>query len=170
DGVTWTQQSPAASPSDRASAVMAHAPATGEMVLFGGIVVNASGHGCSAAENFNDTWTFKGATWSRLAPSISPPSRLDTAMAYYPPTSQLILFGGVNLDGAQRDTWAYQIVGTGYRFVAADGGGFTFDAPFHGSTGNLRLNQPIVGMAAAPATAGYWLVATDGGVVAFDPP
>jgi hypothetical protein len=32
--------------------------------------------------------------------------------------------------------------------VASDGGIFTFgDAGFFGSTGNVRLNQPIVGMA-----------------------
>ena len=31
----------------------------------------------------------------------------------------------------------------------------------------MRLNQPIVGMAATPAAGGYWLVATDGGIFAF---
>ena len=56
----------------------------------------------------------------------------------------------------------------GYRFVAGDGGIFAFgDAPFFGSTGNLRLNQPIVGMAATPSGRGYWLVASDGGIFAF---
>ena len=35
------------------------------------------------------------------------------------------------------------------------------------STGNLRLTQPIVGMAATPDGRGYWLVASDGGVFAF---
>jgi len=38
----------------------------------------------------------------------------------------------------------------GYWLVAADGGIFSFgDANFYGSTGNIRLNQPIVGMSAA---------------------
>jgi hypothetical protein len=56
----------------------------------------------------------------------------------------------------------------GYWFVAADGGIFAFgDAGFHGSTGSLRLNQPIVGMAATPTGKGYWLVARDGGIFAF---
>jgi uncharacterized membrane protein YgdD (TMEM256/DUF423 family) len=31
----------------------------------------------------------------------------------------------------------------------------------------MRLNQPIVGMAASPDGAGYWLVAQDGGVFVF---
>ena len=33
--------------------------------------------------------------------------------------------------------------------------------------GGIHLNQPIVGMAAAPDGRGYWLVAADGGIFAF---
>ena len=52
--------------------------------------------------------------------------------------------------------------------MAADGGIFAFgDATFLGSTGAIRLNQPIVGMAATPTGKGYWLVASDGGIFAF---
>ena len=44
--------------------------------------------------------------------------------------------------------------------MASDGGIFSYgDAPFSGSTGALRLNEPVVGMAAAPDGGGYWLVA-----------
>ncbi|HUP68943.1 MAG TPA: hypothetical protein VM142_03915 [Acidimicrobiales bacterium] len=57
---------------------------------------------------------------------------------------------------------------TGYWLVAADGGIFAFgDAEFKGSTGALKLNQPIVAMAGAPGNKGYWLVASDGGIFAF---
>ena len=53
--------------------------------------------------------------------------------------------------------------GGGYWLVASDGGVFTYgDAMFYGSTGGLRLNRPVVGMAATPG--GYWLVASDGGI------
>jgi len=41
------------------------------------------------------------------------------------------------------------------------------DAVFHGSTGALRLNEPIVGIAATPDGGGYWLAASDGGVFNF---
>ncbi|HET9691050.1 MAG TPA: C40 family peptidase, partial [Acidimicrobiales bacterium] len=52
--------------------------------------------------------------------------------------------------------------------VASDGGVFAFgDARFAGSTGGMRLAQPVVGMAPTPSGAGYWLVASDGGVFAF---
>ncbi len=47
----------------------------------------------------------------------------------------------------------------GYDMVASDGGIFSFgNVPFCGSTGGLALNAPIVGMAQAPNTGGYWLV------------
>ena len=56
----------------------------------------------------------------------------------------------------------------GYWQVASDGGIFTFGAVgFYGSTGAMRLNKPIVGMAGTPDHRGYWLVASDGGVFAF---
>ncbi len=55
--------------------------------------------------------------------------------------------------------------GHGYRFVASDGGIFDYgDAGFWGSTGSLRLNAPVVGMAVTPSTNGYWMVASDGGI------
>jgi hypothetical protein len=56
----------------------------------------------------------------------------------------------------------------GYWEVAADGGIFAYgDAAFYGSTGNLTLNKPVVGMAATPDGGGYWLVAADGGIFAY---
>ena len=56
----------------------------------------------------------------------------------------------------------------GYWLVAADGGIFSYGrARFHGSTGALRLSQPIVGMAATPSGNGYWLVAADGGMFSY---
>jgi ribosomal protein L24E len=56
----------------------------------------------------------------------------------------------------------------GYWMVASDGGVFSFgSAAFHGSTGSLHLNQPIVGMTPTPSGNGYWMVASDGGIFAF---
>jgi hypothetical protein len=51
--------------------------------------------------------------------------------------------------------------------VAADGGVFSFGAPFFGSMGGTLLNAPVVGMASTPDHGGYWLVASDGGVFSF---
>ncbi len=60
----------------------------------------------------------------------------------------------------------------GYWLGASDGGIFAFgpSAEFSGSTGDIRLNSPVVGMAPDPDGKGYWLVAADGGVFAFDAP
>ncbi|HKN91930.1 MAG TPA: hypothetical protein VJ622_16820, partial [Acidimicrobiia bacterium] len=41
------------------------------------------------------------------------------------------------------------------------------DAKFYGSTGAIKLNKPITGMASTPSGAGYWLVASDGGIFSF---
>jgi len=58
--------------------------------------------------------------------------------------------------------------GNGYYLVASDGGIFTFgDAVFQGSTGGMKLNQPVVGMGLSPSGNGYQLVATDGGIFNF---
>ena len=56
----------------------------------------------------------------------------------------------------------------GYYMAGSDGGVFTFgNVPYCGSTGNLVLNRPVVGMAATPTGGGYWLVAADGGIFTF---
>jgi hypothetical protein len=41
------------------------------------------------------------------------------------------------------------------------------DAGFHGSTGNVPLNAPLVGMAATASGRGYWLLARDGGIFSY---
>ncbi len=52
--------------------------------------------------------------------------------------------------------------------VAADGGIFPFgDARGYGSTGNIKLRQPIIGMAKTNTGNGYWLAAADGGIFPF---
>jgi hypothetical protein len=57
---------------------------------------------------------------------------------------------------------------TGYWLFARDGGVFSFgNAPFLGSTGGMRLNQPVVSMAKTPTGLGYWMAASDGGVFSF---
>jgi len=60
------------------------------------------------------------------------------------------------------------IASPGYWLVAGDGGIFSYGtARFYGSTGAMRLNQPIVGMAPTPSGRGYWLVASDGGMFSY---
>jgi subtilase family serine protease len=75
-----------------------------------------------------------------------------------------------NASGTSRswtpDHYTYAV--PGYWLVASDGGIFAFgQAGFHGSTGAITLNQPVVGMASTFDDGGYWLVASDGGIFAF---
>ena len=55
----------------------------------------------------------------------------------------------------------------GYWLVGADGGIFSFGAPYEGSTGALVLDRAVVAMAATADGGGYWLVGADGGVYAL---
>ncbi len=58
--------------------------------------------------------------------------------------------------------------GHGYWLVASDGGIFSYgDAGFHGSSGSIALNKPIVGMMSSFDGNGYWLVASDGGIFSY---
>jgi SpoIID/LytB domain protein len=82
---------------------------------------------------------------------------------YYGPAALGSLPGGVSTVGPRSSGG----VG-GYWINATDGGVFSFgNAQFHGSTGGMRLNQPVVGMASTHDAGGYWEVATDGGVFSF---
>ena len=80
---------------------------------------------------------------------------------YYGPATLGSLPGGVSTVGSSGGVGGYWI-------NASDGGVFSFgNAQFHGSTGGMRLNQPVVGMASTHDAGGYWEVATDGGVFSF---
>ena len=69
---------------------------------------------------------------------------------------------------ARSSAWPPPPTATATGWWPPTAGVFTFgDARFFGSTGGVRLNQPIVGMAATADGGGYWLVASDGGVFTF---
>jgi Abnormal spindle-like microcephaly-assoc'd, ASPM-SPD-2-Hydin len=78
----------------------------------------------------------------------------------------------VDLNQPIIDMVTKQTDGDGYWLLGIDGGVFSYNAPFYGSTGGLVLNAPVIGMAPAPFTRehrgeGYWFVAVDGGVFAY---
>ena len=101
-----------------------------------------------------------------LAGSAAVPSDGRTPVceaARCPPGAQSQLISSTSTNQASVGTHAASE--GAYWLVASDGGIFSLGgAVFHGSTGALRLNKPIVGMAATPDGGGYWLVASDGGV------
>jgi hypothetical protein len=104
-------------------------------------------------------------------------SRSGTSLVVVPPSPGHALCVDVTVTNPQGvsatstdDGFAFGSAGScnGYRFVASDGGIFDFgSAAFEGSTGNLALKAPIVGMATTADGNGYWLVASDGGIFTF---
>jgi hypothetical protein len=114
-----------------APVAVAHIPA--------GVTVSASVSE-TAAQTRRYVAAFDACT---VYPSPCPPGALETPIAND---------GGVSAPVSV--TWAAaasQPTG-GYWLVASDGGIFSFNAPYYGSTGAIHLNKPIVGMAADPAT------------------
>ena len=99
NGTTWTQLSPATSPTPRSGASMAFDPSTGQMIMYGGI--NEFG------TPLNETWTWNGTTWSYV-PGGTSGGRSQASMAFDPSTSQMVLFGGTNVYGNPlNDTWTW---------------------------------------------------------------
>ncbi len=111
----------------------------------------------------------------------SPPPGITVSTSGHISAVDTLVVGPYSLSGTDTDslgntgTWMYTLTvnavpgpTSGYWLVASDGGIFSYgNATYHGSTGALSLNKPIVGMAATPNGKGYWLVASDGGVFAF---
>jgi hypothetical protein len=91
DGNTWSspkliQSVTPVPPLARSFASMAFDPASGELVLFGGIGDNN--------QFFADTWTWDGTAWTNLNLSVSPSQRYGAPMEFDPASGQLLLFGG----------------------------------------------------------------------------
>ena len=98
--LAWAKLTPATSPTVRSGASMAYDTATGQLVLFGG----PSG---PTTRLPTTTWVWSGTTWTKLAPSQSPPGRSRATMAYDAHTDQLIVFGGLGTSGPLSTTWSW---------------------------------------------------------------
>jgi hypothetical protein len=100
---TWTQLSPATSPSPR-WATLAYDALTKTVVLFGG--ANGGGDCCNIY--YNDTWTWNGVTWTQQSPANSPPPRTAHSMAYDRSLLQVVVTGGYSIPGqGLNDEWAW---------------------------------------------------------------
>jgi hypothetical protein len=116
-------------------------------------------------------------TWSLASGSLPPglsisPSGTITGVPTMAGTFTFTIKATDSVAATATQTLTITVAGgsQGYWLGAADGGVFNFGvAGFSGSTGNLRLNAPVVGMAST-AVGGYWLVASDGGVFSFGAP
>jgi hypothetical protein len=91
---TWTQQSPATSPSARS--FMGSAATATEMMIFGGT---------TSSGDVSDTWAYYGGNWVQQSPGTSPAARDTPAMTYDSTSSEVVLFGGDASGSYQSDTW-----------------------------------------------------------------
>src|SRR5439155_27054418 len=105
-------------------------------------------------------WSVPQAVLVALAPGGSPADR--TVVVANTVTSADPAYNGIAAAPARVHIAA--VPASGYWLVASDGGIFSFgDAHFFGSTGAIRLNQPIVAAVATPTGAGYRRVASRSG-------
>ena len=116
------------------------APATALNAPLVGIASNPSGHGLLAARPGRRHLQLR-----RRARSTARPARCTSTSRW----------------SASRRRRAGTATGSSPPTAASSRFG---DARFHGSTGAMHLNSPIVGMASTPSGRGYWLVAADGGI------
>ncbi|MEM7201566.1 MAG: kelch repeat-containing protein [Planctomycetota bacterium] len=87
DGVTWVQKTTSRRPPVATGHRMVYDRRRQLVVLFGGELAGTS-------TPSNETWTWDGTDWARLALTGSPPAREQHAMAYDAARDRVIVFGG----------------------------------------------------------------------------
>ena len=94
----WGKLSPATPFPTRTAFASAYDPVSKKIVIFGGT---------DEVDQFSDTWTFDGSTWTQVDTSVSPGPRADAAMAYDTKTQKLVMFGGFVGLTLLNDTWLW---------------------------------------------------------------
>jgi len=151
---------------DGCPSVASVSPDTGPISGAGAITISGGGFANASSVTFGSVGTGRILAQSTTSITVVPPNApgpmcVDVTVGNPQGTSATSAADHYGFGGDLN-------CGLGYRFVASDGGIFDFgDATFWGSTGSLRLNAPVVGMAVTPSTNGYWTVASDGGIFNF---
>lgn len=98
DGIQWTKVTVSNPPEKRTAATLAADPATGNMLLYGGV---------GATSVLGDTWLWTGTGWQQHGGAGPLPPRLGAMMTA--DATGIVLVGGRNLTpGSDRkDTWAW---------------------------------------------------------------
>ena len=145
---------------------------THHLVLFGGV------------GNFDGTWLWDGAAWTKAHPPTSPPGRYGASAAFDPAIGEALLFGGTLQTGqATSDTWGWdgrtwQLLDSG---VGGPTGGGGSDMAWDPALSEMVLVTPPAGRSGGGETwiwsGARWvrdaegrLGASDAGIlIAFDP-
>ncbi len=122
DGTAWrerTPEEPGSSPTERSSHTMVYDAANARVVLFGGCEVDFV-----CKKDLDDTWIWNGERWTSVPlSSDNPPARFLHDMVYDHARQRVVLFGGIDVDGARmNDTW--ELDGTEWsEYALPDGSG-----------------------------------------------
>lgn len=100
ENYTWTQRTPAQSPSKRTAPLMAYDPTVGKTLLFGGFVGGSQ-------VRVNDTWIWDGTNWETVDTLHYPLPRSGGGMAYDQASQRIVMFGGDGVSASLGDTWLW---------------------------------------------------------------
>lgn len=98
----WTNvTSLATTPSGRTGTKLVYDQRNDKFIMFGG--QNSTGY------NLNDTWVYNlnSNVWTQMSPATAPGNRTAHTMMYDPYHSQVVLFGGYDVNNNLNDTWVY---------------------------------------------------------------
>ncbi len=93
--------------SSRAYSAAAYDAARGNLLLFGG----------DDGMQRDDTWSWNGEAWTRVATTLQPSARSGHSMVYDSLRNRVLLFGGSGVAGVLNDLWSWD--GTQWSVVAA---------------------------------------------------
>lgn len=100
DGVTWTQQFPASSPSARADAAIAYDANLSQVVLIGGFSTPGQG--------LTGTWMWNGSTWTEIQTADQPSGLWAAGIDFDPLSNGVVLFGEeITGDPFVNNTWLF---------------------------------------------------------------
>jgi hypothetical protein len=107
NGTDWTKVS-TTGPSARTDMYATFDRRLNRVVLFGGYYFISD----TSFVGYNDTWSWSGSSWTKLAPTTKPSRRDSGSMAYFPPSGKTVLFGGFDEYGdtpGLGDTWVLNL-------------------------------------------------------------
>jgi hypothetical protein len=108
DGTTWTQQHPANTPPGQREATPVPAQMVYDAARKAILFVDPTQHSAATADDTMDTWTWDGATWTRMAPAASPPIRDGYGLAYDASRAVTVFAGGWPYGNADAtSTWGW---------------------------------------------------------------
>jgi hypothetical protein len=173
NGSTWTDISSSV-PNSTTPAILSGISCLSSVQCWAVGSLGSFGGGGFQPQSFVENWN--GTSWSvDPSPNVSALSFLNSVTCV--PAVGCVAAGSAATMVQQNDPGLRPFVeqmafppvsSQGIVLGALDGGVFNYGTTqFHGSMGGQHLNAPVVGIAAMPDGAGYWLVASDGGVFAF---